>query len=246
MATAWFSNRRPRIILFTLVLAFWSISAFVCDIDDALSGNSSKSKVNASGEFFIMIGSVIAFILQCIDSRSDLMNVVSGGLIIIGAILYLISMIMDINDRPSVYNLIISRYPIPGITALCVGIDVTQRVQGILDSSRVRIITFCLLLIVCGLFKEIWYFDEFDQNFIDDKDQWFEAGWMLIVISSVILLIVVGLMQRIDICLLNVLFGFCLFFGAAVVLYLGIDRNISGNVPCFVSRIIGYITFSIN
>lgn len=235
-----FGKGRLRVISFTLVLAFWSLSAFSCDIDEAFNdGSSTKSKVNASGEFFILIGSVIVLILECINivNKYFTLNIVCGGFIIIGSILYLISMIMDLNDRPSVFNLIISRYPIPGITALVVGMDITQKIKNIMDSSRARMVIFCSLLIVCGLFKEIW---NFNQDFITDRDQWFEAGWMLIVISSLIILIVAVFMNKTHICLFNVIFGCLLFFGAAIVLYLGIDRNSSNNVPCFVSRIIGY------
>ena len=57
------SNRRFRVVIFTLILAFWSIFAFSCEINGAANSNSNTPKIRVSGEFLIFLGAIIAFIL---------------------------------------------------------------------------------------------------------------------------------------------------------------------------------------
>ena len=237
------SNRRLRVIIFTLILVLWSIFAFSCEVNGAGNSGSNTAKIKVSGEFIIFVGAFIAFILECLNNRGNNMDIISGAFVIIGSILYLMAMCMDINNT---YNNdyqceIAALYLLPGITALVVGIDITQKVQKVLNNTRERIILFALLLCIVSILRLIYWFN-LGSDWHTQQRGWWEVGWCIIAIMTFLILVINGIlqMQHKTVC---IALGVILFVGAGIVLCTGSDMEYSryGNFSCNMRNIGWYI-----
>lgn len=228
-STHMINNRPRRLTIFCCLLIAYCLFSFWYYSNEQLF---SYEKWQLAGLIFIVVGAILAVILQHFKHESLLFEYISGVALIGGAFLYFIGTCIHIKDRCYCNGCvdafecgcdIFGQGVIIFGTSIAIGIDV---ITNYLSYHRIRMIILSSILLLASIFILINRFHYHHKSAIKTVE---EVAWVLILIASLLIIIFIGMIGLATHHIYNGMIAFLLFIGGILVLIGGIGGYTSSH-----------------
>lgn len=210
-------NYRSRNKFLSLFLLLWSVITFAVTVHYAK--NSTELGLEAASSFFIMLGSFMTLILLSMDEFDKYAKYCTIFILAVGSLLWIATggyLTDHLGHGSSDFGCYVfgEMILIPSLLSLIIAADLYNQ---FLDDIRIRVVCYSFTLILSSILACVFYFRQ-DQDKLTDEHKCTEAGFLLILIGASLIFLVIGVMQKVDIAMVNAFTAFIMYLGNFLLL----------------------------